>query len=78
MPILPACGFGLFEGVVGGTDKRASFDVLEAHGFAEHFEFGEFVGMDVPRYGEMIACRLEVLAEGKKVGALSRKILQRG
>jgi hypothetical protein len=53
-------------------------DVLEPHRFAEDLVFGEFVGMDVPHDGEMIACRLEVLAEGKKVGALSREILQGG
>jgi hypothetical protein len=28
------CGLRLVEGVVRGTDQRAGFDVLEAHGFA--------------------------------------------
>src|SRR6266478_2956520 len=35
-------GFGLIEGVVGRAHQRAGFDVLEAHGFTEHFVFGEF------------------------------------
>ncbi len=47
MLVLLDCGFRLVEGVVRGTDQRAGFDVLEAHGFAEHFVFGEFVRMNV-------------------------------
>lgn len=41
-----AGGGFLLEGVIGRTDKRAGFDVLESHSLAEPLEFGEFVRMD--------------------------------
>ena len=36
-------GFFLFEGVIGGADQRAGFDVLESHRFAQALEFGKLV-----------------------------------
>jgi hypothetical protein len=53
--------FGLLEGVVGGADQRAGFHMLEAHGFAEDFEFGELVGVNVAHDGQMIFGGLQVL-----------------
>ena len=47
MPVLLVRGFGLLEGMVGGADEGAGFDVFEAHGFAQDFELGEFVGVNV-------------------------------
>ena len=66
--LLRAGGFFLFEGVVGGANQGAGFDVLEAHFFAEVFEFGELVGMQEAVDGKMFRRRLQVLAESKDVG----------
>jgi hypothetical protein len=44
---------GLIEGVVGRAHEGAGLNVFEAHGFAENFEFGEFVGVDVAEDREM-------------------------
>lgn len=70
MSFLSLCGFGLVEGVVGGTDQWARFNVLESHLFAEVFVFGKFVGMNEANYGQMIFCWLQILAEGEDVCAL--------
>jgi hypothetical protein len=57
-PGLAAGGFGLLERVIRRANERAGLDVLEAHGFAQDFEFGEFVGMNVADDGQMLACGL--------------------
>jgi hypothetical protein len=75
--LLRTGGFFLFEGVVGGANQGAGFDVLEAHFFAEVFEFGELVGMQEAVDGKMFRRRLQVLAESKDVSALRGDVLHR-
>ena len=70
--------FGLVEGVVGRADKRAGFDVLEAHSFAKEFELGKFVGVDKTNDGEMLTGGLEILAQGEDVRALRGEIVHGG
>ena len=52
----------MLEGVIGRTHQRASFDVFEAHSFAEDFEFCKFVRMDIADDGQMFARGLQILA----------------
>jgi len=49
--------------------------VLEAHGLAEHFVFGEFVRMHVADDGQMFASGLQVLSEREDVRILRGEIL---
>jgi Periplasmic binding protein len=67
-------GFCLIEGVVGRADQRAGLHVLEAHLFAQPLELGELVRVNEPDDREMIARRLQVLAESKNVCALRGEI----
>ena len=62
-------GFCLIEGVVGRADQRAGLHVLEAHLFPQALEPGELVRVNEPDDREMIARRLQVLAESKDICA---------
>ena len=66
----------MFERVIRRTHERPCFDVFETHGFAEDFEFGELVGVNVADDGEMVAGGLEVLAQREDVRALRGEILE--
>ena len=69
----------MIEGVVGGAHQGAGFDVLEAYLLlADALVFGEFVRMDEANNGEVVARGLEILTQGKDVGALRGEILHGG
>jgi len=71
-------GFGLIEGVVGRSNERARFNMLETHPLAQNPIFRKFIRVDVANYREMFARRLKVLAQGEDVSALCGQFLHRG
>ncbi len=75
-PNLPYSGFRLIKGVVGGTNERSGFDVLETHLLAKNLVIGKFIGMDVANDGQVFACGLEILAEREDVRTLGGEFLQ--
>ena len=70
-------GLFLLEGVIGGAHQRPGLNVLETHRFALPLVSGEFVGMDKTDHRQMFAGGLQVLAEGKDVGALRDQVPHR-
>src|ERR1700730_13689639 len=49
--------------------------MFEAHGFTENLVFGKLVRMNVANDGQMIASRLEILAQREDVSTLRGEVL---
>ena len=71
-------GFGLIESVVGRSNERARFNMLETHLLAQNLIFRKFIRVDVADYREMFARRLKVLAQSEDVGPLCGQFLHGG
>ena len=69
-------GLFLLERMVGGTHQRPRLDVAQPHAFSQHLVLGKFVGVHVPDHGQVLARRLQVLAQRKNVGSLFRQLRQ--